>query len=96
MNKHTSRLPTTGEDSPRYRGTQLWMRMLAYKPEMRFKVKLVRLEIHTSLPDGVSSGSRIYGDGAGDVYIEDDKAYVVLADESDAEELAAGQVGPMG
>ncbi len=92
MNKHTSRLAQTGT-GPAWQSQQVYMRMLRCKPAMRYRVKKL---CYLSEPP---SDPVIFGDSHGTVYFNEATGVVsvVLADlESDAEELAAGQVGPIG
>lgn len=92
MNKHTSRLAQTGT-GPAWQSQQVYMRMLRATPEIRYKIEKV---LYLSEPP---SDPVIFGDSHGTVYFNEATGVVsvVLADlESDVEELAAGQVGPMG
>ncbi len=89
--KHTSRLTQVGTGRA-WQSQQVYMRMLRHKPTIRYRIEKV---LYLSEPP---SDPVIFGDSHGTVYFNEATGVVsvVLADpESDAEELAAGQVGPM-
>lgn len=92
MTDHASRLTQTGTGRT-WQATQVYMRMLRHKPEIRYKIQNV--DYLSEPPDDPV----IFSDPHGTVYFNKATGVVsvILADlESDAEELAAGQVGPMG
>lgn len=93
--KRTSRLASYGQDASRWIASQIYTRMLTAHTEFIMKIKTVRFG--EALTSDINIGEMIYREDEGAVYFnEDDGIIFILVNGSDEDELAAGQVGPMG
>lgn len=102
MSKHTSRLPSCGQDSPRWIATQIYTRMLIERQDLIPKIS--GLGFGAMLPDDINIDSAVYSEPGGMVYFNEDGGgvFVLVGDRAgqigpyEGDELDAGQVGPMG